>query len=108
VPPTARDPVLLAMSLTAALVGLVVLALGVRTVLSRRLPRPRLHFGGDAAAPRPGPMRLGGSGIFLGAGILLQQAALLLPMARGIRMAVMSAALLASLTALAWLFVRRD
>jgi hypothetical protein len=108
VPPAARDPVVLATSLIAALTSLILLSLGTRVVLTRRLPRPRRRFGRSATTPRPGPIRLGGFAIFLGTGLLLHQAALLLPMARGIRIALTSASWLAILASFGWLVLRRD
>lgn len=106
--PAATDPAFVVVTLIAALLRLVLVAMGTLMVIKRRVPRARLRFGPRSATTPPQPVRLGGFGIFLWGAILMQETAALLAMPGAAKAALVSTSLLAVVGGVAWLVVRRD
>jgi hypothetical protein len=102
-------PVWVALNLVWAVVGLSALAFGLRLAVTRRVPRLLLRLGvPEEVRPPPQFVRHGGSLAFYAAGLLLLQAAFLLPVPRPARLALSGAAILLNLVGIGWWAVRRD
>jgi hypothetical protein len=102
----AENPVVVALYVVGMLCILVVLVLGVRAVLTRRLSLPWIRLG-DQSGPQQ-PMRFGGFFVYLGTAVLSQQASLLIPMPRLLQLTLLTASLVLLALGVRWLLVRRD
>lgn len=102
------DWVWLAFHLGLATIGVFLLVMGTRAVVTRRLPRPRLRFGDQESNRLPQPVRIGGLVASVGAMLLLQQAWFLLPVARPAGFALSLLAFLVMVGGVAWFVMRRD
>ena len=100
---SALDHVVQVFTIVGAL-GLVVL--GLRTLMTRRVPRPLVRIRGAAAARQP--RRLGGAWLLLGAAILMSSTGDLVDMPDGPHTVVSAAAGVGILAAVVWFAVQKN
>ncbi|WP_200208772.1 hypothetical protein [Micromonospora coerulea] len=106
--PSDTDLLLVAGRLLIVVISLFQLVVGVRVAVTRRFPRAWLRFAPLTKSHRSQPVRIGGGNALVGASLLVQQAALLIPMPHRLGTTLFAVALLLLVVAVGWLVVRRD
>ncbi|MCO1596538.1 hypothetical protein M8C17_15370 [Micromonospora sp. RHAY321] len=93
------DPVMVALSLVAVVLGLASVVLGVRVAVSRRFPAAWVRLARLTPSQRSQPLRMGSAQAMIGAGLVVQQAPFLIPMPFPVGRALFAVSLLLLVTA---------
>ncbi|MEV4479897.1 hypothetical protein [Micromonospora coxensis] len=93
------DPVLIALSLAAVVLGLAWVVLGVRVAVSRRFPAVWIRLARLTPSHRAHPVRMGCAQAMSGAGLVAFGATFLIPMPYTVGVALLAVYLLLLLTA---------
>ncbi|MBQ1027428.1 hypothetical protein [Micromonospora sp. C95] len=101
------DPVWVALSGVSVILSLVVVVLGVRVAVTRTFPAFWVRVARLTTRQRGQPVRRGGFLALLGAGLLVQQAPLLLPVPLAVGRALFALALLLLVGAVGWFALLR-
>lgn len=97
--PDDGDPLLIALSLAAVVLGLVWVVLGVRVAVSRRFPAAWIRLARPTPSQQAQPVRIGSAQAMSGAGLVAYGATFLIPMPYPVGVALIAVFLLLLLTA---------
>jgi hypothetical protein len=93
------EPVMIALSLVAVVLGLASVVLGVHVAMSRRFPAAWVRLARLTPSQRSQPVRMGSAQAMIGAGLVVQQAPFLISMPYPVGGALFAVSLLLLVTA---------